>query len=229
MSAPEPTRPRLLAAAPWIVVLAGVLVMIVLFAFASGFLTGDRRTSGAPDPAWPFAPGSTPSPVDSATDPASPGGSPSAGPRTPTPTATRPNGGGKPAASRAAPPRTTPPQARPTSSAPKPPEPLTGRYRVLAEYRDSFIAEVLVRNEAGSAQSWTVELRFRNEVDDLWGFWVEGAPRPSVDRDDGRWIFRSGAPLPSGRSDPLRFQFEHWGDGERPISCTVNGRACEID
>ncbi|AVT32148.1 MULTISPECIES: cellulose-binding protein [unclassified Plantactinospora] len=227
MSAPEPTRPRLLAAAPWIVVLAGVLVMTVLFALAAGYLTGDRRTSGAPEPAWPFAPGSTPAPVDSGTDPASPSSSPSAAPRTPTPTSARPNGG-KPAASRPAPPRTTPARPRPTTSAPKPPEPLTGRYRVLADYRDSFIAEVLVRNESGSAQSWTVELRFRHEVDDLRGFWVEGAPRPSVDRDDGRWIFRSGAPLAGGESDPLRFQFERWGDGERPISCTVNGRACQI-
>ncbi|WP_460916762.1 hypothetical protein [Plantactinospora veratri] len=80
MSAPEPTRPRLLAAAPWIVVLAGVLVMTVLFALATGYLTGDRRTSGAPEPAWPFAPGSTPAPVDSGTGAASPSGSPTATP-----------------------------------------------------------------------------------------------------------------------------------------------------
>ncbi|GAA3764697.1 hypothetical protein GCM10022225_58430 [Plantactinospora mayteni] len=230
MSTPEPTRPRLLAAAPWIVVLAGVLVMTVIFVFATGYLARDRRTSGAPETAWPFAPGATPSPVASDTDPASPGGSPPAGPRTPTPTSARPNGGDKPAASRAAPPRTTttPPPARPTTAAPKPPDPLTGRYRVLADYRDSFIAEVLVRNDAGSAQSWTVELRFRNEVHDLRAFWVESAPRPSVDRDNGRWIFRSGTPLSNGRSDPLRFHFARWGDGEQPISCTVNGRACEI-
>ncbi|MEQ4305634.1 cellulose-binding protein [Plantactinospora sp. B6F1] len=222
---PEPTRPRFLAAAPWIVVLAGVLVMTVLFVFATGYLTGDRRTAGAPEPAWPFAPGSTPAPEASATDPA---GGPSAGSRTPTPTPARPNGGGKPGTSRAVPTRTTPPPPRPTGAAPKSPEPLTGRYRVLAEHRGSFIAEVLVRNESGSAQSWTVELRFDNQVNDLRWFWVEGAPRPSVDRADGRWIFRSGAPLAAGRSDPLRFQFERWGDDERPISCTVNGRACQL-
>ncbi|MFY1693696.1 hypothetical protein [Plantactinospora sp. WMMB782] len=227
MSTSDPTRPRWLAAAPWIVVLAGVLVMTMLFAFATGYLTGDRRTSGAPDPDWPFAPGSTPSALASGTDPANPAASPTPGSRTPPPSSGP--GGDKPEASRAAPPRSAPPRARPTTATPKPAEPaLTGRYRVHADFRDSFIAEVLIRNPAGSARSWTVELRFPREVDDLRAVWVDNAPRPSVDRDDGRWIFRSGAPLAGGRSDPLRFQFERWGDGERPISCTVNGRACEI-
>lgn len=220
MSAPEPTRPRLLAAAPWLVVLAGVLVMTVLLVLATGYLTTDRRTSGAPDPAWPFAPGTTPSP--GASGPASP--TTSAGLRSPVPTPARPNS----SPSRGGSARTTAPAARPATSAPKPPPAgLTGRYRVLDDGRDWFTGEVLVRNASSSAQSWTVELRFRDEVD-LRDFWVESAPRPSVDRSDGRYVFRSGVPLPAGSSAPLRFRFAHWGDEEIPSSCTVNGRTCTI-
>ncbi|GIG92936.1 cellulose-binding protein [Plantactinospora endophytica] len=230
MSAPEPTRPRFLAAAPWLVVLAGVLVMIILFVLATGYFSSDlRRTSGVPDPAWPFAQGGTPS---SAAGPASPtDGVPTVEPALPTPTTARPAGARNPAPSRTTPSRgtTPPPSFRPTTAAPKPAEPaLTGRYRVLADYRDSFIAEVLVRNTGGAAQSWTVELRFRNEVHGLRNYWIEGAPRPSADRDDGRYVFRSGVPLSGNRSDPLRFHLERWGDSERPISCTVNGRACDL-
>ncbi|WP_422774260.1 hypothetical protein ACN28C_16145 [Plantactinospora sp. WMMC1484] len=231
MSTPEPTRPRLLQATPWAVVLAGVLVMIVLFALATGYLTGGpRHSSGAPDPAWPFAPGATPSSVASVDDAPSPARSSAGGFHQPTSAADRQGGGDKEEGSRATPTRTTASPPRPTTAAPKPPPepPLTGRYRVLADYRDSFIAEVFIRNDGDSAQSWRVELRFRSEVHGLRAFWVEGAPRPSVDRDGSRYVFRSGAPLQGNRSDPLRFHLDRWGNGERPISCTVNGRPCEI-
>ncbi|MFC6021037.1 hypothetical protein ACFP2T_33305 [Plantactinospora solaniradicis] len=226
MNTPEPSRPRLLASAPWIVVLAGVLVMTVLFVITTGYLSADRRSSGAPEPVWPFEPGTTTSPLVSAAGPVSPSASPSADGRSPGPdsrpsraatTPTRPN-----------PARTTAP-ARPTSAAP-PPAPkaeLTGRYRVLAEYRDSFVGEVLVRNVSGTAGVWTVELRFPDEIDDLRAFWVEGAPEPTLQRSDGRYIFK-GSALAGGGSAPLRFHFERRGYRETPSSCAVNGRACEI-
>ncbi|MBF9130948.1 cellulose-binding protein [Plantactinospora sp. S1510] len=227
MSTPESSRPRLLASAPWIVVLAGVLVMTVLFVITTGYLSADRRSSGAPEPVWPFEPGTTTSPLASAADPAGPSASPGAEDRSTGPDARPSRAAVTPARTR--PPRTTAPGARPTSAAPPaaPQAELTGRYRVLADYRDSFVGEVLVRNVSGTAGVWTVELRFPDEVDDLRGFWAEGAPQPTVQRSDGRYVFK-GSTLAGGGSVPLRFHFERRGYRETPNSCAVNGRACEL-
>jgi hypothetical protein len=217
----------LLASAPWIVVLAGVLVMTVLFVITTGYLSADRRSSGAPEPVWPFVPGTTTSPLASAADPVGPSTSPDAEDRSTGPDARPSRATTTPA--RTKPTRTTAPPARPTSAAP-PPAPqaeLTGRYRVLADYRDSFIGEVLVRNVSGTAGAWTVELRFPDEVDDLRGFWVEGAPQPTLQRSDGRYVFK-GSALAGGGSASLRFHFERRGYRETPSSCTVNGRACDL-
>ncbi|MBE1492097.1 hypothetical protein [Plantactinospora soyae] len=229
MNAPEPTRPRLLASAPWIVVLAGVLVMTVLFVLTTGYLSADRRSSGAPEPVWPFVPGTTTSPLVSAAGPVSPSASPLGGDRSPGPDARPSRAATSP--SRLTPARTTAPATRPTSASPPavpaPRAELTGRYRVLADYRDSFVGEVLVRNVSGTAGVWTVELRFPDEIDDLRSYWVEGADRPTLQRSDGRYIFK-GTALAGGASAPLRFHFERRGYRETPTSCAVNGRACEL-
>jgi hypothetical protein len=219
----------MLAVAPWAVVLAGVLVMTVLLVLATGYLSADRRSSGAPEPVWPFAPGNTPSPPIT-TGSETPDAPPVAGVRSPVPTSRSTAASRKP--SRPVPSRTTASTARPATVVPPPPAPpqaeLTARFRVLADYRDSFIGEVLIRNRSGTSGSWTVELRFRDEVDQLRNFWVEGAPRPELRRSGDRYVFTGVGALSGGASAPLRFHFDRRGDRETPLSCTVNGRGCDI-
>ncbi|MEE6256924.1 cellulose binding domain-containing protein [Plantactinospora sonchi] len=229
MNAPEPSRWRLLAAAPWIVVMAGVLVMIVLFVAATGYLAGDRRPASAPEPVFPFVPGNTPTPEITVEASGSP--SPSAGPTSRSPVATaRPTSPGA-TPSRPGQPRPTTPAGRPSTSAPPNPPPaqptgLTARYRVTNDWRGMFMAEVRIRNEASSPRSWTVELRFPSGVGRLRAYWVDESSQPTLRRSGETYIFTGAQPAPAGGSVPLRVQFEHDDRTDRPALCTVNGVAC---
>ncbi|MDQ7910634.1 hypothetical protein RB614_39680 [Phytohabitans sp. ZYX-F-186] len=114
------------------------------------------------------------------------------------------------------------PSPRRTTAAP--PE-VTGRYRVVETYRDSFIGEVRVANAASRSRPWSVRLRF-SATGDLRAFWVEGAPRPTLQRSGDVFTFTGGAPVGAGRAAPLRFQFERDGPVPAPTTCSVNGTGC---
>ncbi|GAA4722882.1 cellulose binding domain-containing protein [Phytohabitans rumicis] len=115
----------------------------------------------------------------------------------------------------------------PTTQAPPAPPAVTGDYRVLNSYGDSFIAEVLVTNSSGSGRDWTVRLQFPTNVGRLHTFWVEGAPQATLQRLGPAYVFTSGVEVPARSSVPLRFQFERWGQDNDPSACAVNGTPCD--
>lgn len=229
----EPRQgPRIVDMAPWLVVGCGVGVMIFLFVAVIAGLPGTRP--GAADnqagfsPAWPFDPdpgrftpagptvGFEPSPTAEVSIPAS--GEPARTParRTPPAPVTRP-------------PRSQP--AAPTSQPAAPPperSDVTGRYRVMSSYHDSFLGEVLVINRGRTDRQWTVELRFPENVGRLRTAWVESAPQATLRRSADRYIFTSTAPVAAGSSVPLRFHFDRSGRGETPSECRANGTRCTI-
>lgn len=106
--------------------------------------------------------------------------------------------------------------------------PVTGRYRVLDSYGDSFIGEVAVTNDAGDARDWTVTLTFPDSVTGLRTSWLESLPQPTLTRDGRTFRWRSSVPLSAGATGLLRFHLERSGRGERPSACTVNGARCVI-
>lgn len=224
MSGSGPARWRSLGPVPWLVVLGGVLVMLVLLVTATTYLSADRPIAGAPDPVWPFAPGASSAPE-----------APSAGstgaPRTvaPTPPPSSPaarSSGAAPATPRGTRPPATP-STEPSTAAPAA-SPLTGRYRVLASYRDSFLAEVRLHNGSATEKPWTVELRFPPEVGRLRSYWVEAAPQPMLRRVGAAYVFTSTVALPAGASVSLRVNLDRYGSGDLPTECAVNGARCAI-
>lgn len=231
--------PRIVDMAPWLVVGCGVGVMIFLFVAVLAGLPGTRPGPVAGpagfSPAWPFGPDAErPTPAG---DEVSPTWSPSAaasippggeaatgGPATtaggPAATAT----GRTPPAARPAPTTASPTRTRPADPPPRPE--VTGRYRVMASFHDSFQGEVLVTNNGPAARQWSVELRFPGNVGRLQTSWVESAPQATLRRSGDRYIFTSTVPLAAGSSVPLRFQFDRSGRGDLPSDCRVNGTRC---
>ncbi|MBO4209276.1 cellulose binding domain-containing protein [Micromonospora echinofusca] len=218
-----------IAAAPWIVVMLGVGTMVVLLVLAVGAVRGDRRpfdglaVDAAPPPTLPADDGrlTTNGPrVDGSASPtpgrtsARPSVSPS---RSSTP---RPTASGTP--SRSATPGTLLSPPAPSTAA------MTGRYRVLESYRDSFIGEVRVVNTSTTAQNWSVRLTFPKEVDRLRTHWVESAAQAAASRSGSAYVFTSGAPLGPGQTAYLRMHFHRSGSTDRPTGCTVNGVACAV-
>jgi hypothetical protein len=219
---PSPGR-RLVASSPWIVVFAGVVVMVVLLIVALGTYRG---RSPAPDAgAEPYPPLPLPQLAGSPTTtapasptpppPALPGLSPRAtGLPTRSPAASRTSavgGVGKPLSTRSS----TPP------APPRPPA-MTGRYGVVETFDGGFIAEVLISNGADEERGWTVWLAFPGGR--LVTAWVEGAPQGTVRKSDGGFSYTSGADVPAGGSATLRFYIE--GATTRPSECTVDGFGC---
>lgn len=147
------------------------------------------------------------------------------------PSAPRP--GALPVPSLATPPFLAGP-APPSSAAPEPrrkavttPPDVTGRYRVVDTYRDSFIGEVRVANTASRSRTWTVRLRF-SSTDRLRAFWVEGAPRPALARSGDTFTFTGAAPVAAGKAAPLRFHFDRDGPVPTLTACSVNGTGCSF-
>ncbi|GAA4460511.1 cellulose binding domain-containing protein [Phytohabitans houttuyneae] len=122
-----------------------------------------------------------------------------------------------------APPSTAPAPPRRTA----PPPEVTGRYRVIDTYRDSFIGEVRVANAASRSRTWTVRLRF-SSTDTLRAFWVEGAPKPELARSGDTFTFTGAAPVAAGKAAPLRFHFDRDGPVPTLTACSVNGRGCTL-
>jgi hypothetical protein len=92
---------------------------------------------------------------------------------------------------------------------------VTGRYRVLSSYGDSFIAEVLVTNASSGFRSWTVTLVF-----------PDGVPQPTLRRSGQRYTFTSAVPIPPKSSIELKFDFSRSGRNNNPASCRTNGVTC---
>ncbi|MEW2385073.1 hypothetical protein AB0873_23720 [Micromonospora sp. NPDC047707] len=219
----------MLASVPWIVVLSGVVLLVVLLVMALLSFRGSERHA-APPPAPPLvlptpaaAASAYPSPAPaSATAAASPTASASAtttATRVPRPTRTR----------------STPPA---TASSPVPPSPLVGggdasagqvtaRYEVTDRHRDSFEAELVVRNRTGEARDWRVELTFTGDID---SFRVYGRSGVSVSAEGGgRYVLRGTGPVGAGEAERFHLWISHDGADTEPDRCTVNDADCVIE
>ncbi|MGN9906967.1 cellulose binding domain-containing protein [Phytohabitans sp. LJ34] len=199
----ERGRPGAFELLPWVPSVLGVLVMLGLL----GFAVVNLRPSGGDLAATPAAP------PPSSTPPFL------AGPAEPEPP---PNGG----AATAQTPRPSPSPSPPTTTQAPPPPPLVGRFVVVDTFKDSFIGEVRVTNTSKTARGWTVRLRFGSSVGGLRTFWVERAPRPTLERSGDLLTFTSGAPIAAGKAAQLRFQLDRDGSGVKPSACSVNGSPC---
>ncbi|GAA0586313.1 hypothetical protein GCM10010172_84500 [Paractinoplanes ferrugineus] len=129
---------------------------------------------------------------------------------------------GQPPATRGRPPAAV--TAPRTTAAPRTVAPtgVTGTYRVVESYPDSFIGEVLVRNPTGSERSWRVTLSYPGE---LVTSWLESLPQPTLARRGNTYTWTSSVPLAARSSGSLRFHFKLSGSAG-PSGCTVDGSPC---
>ncbi|TDB74319.1 cellulose-binding protein [Micromonospora sp. KC721] len=220
MSGTPHPRAASLRSLPWLVVILGVAVMVLLLVVALGTTGGRRPVADLPPPApamsMPTLAAAVPSMrANTDTAPAVPGllprsnapASPSASSPSATPGRT---GGASPTAS-------TPP------ASPSPRPSVFGRFRMMADYGDGYAGEVLLVNTTLRPRSWTVRLvqpRGR-----LGGIWVESAPQGTTQVRDGVLTYTSGVDLAPRTSVQLRFIYEYTG-GVKPSGCTVNGFPC---
>ncbi|MEV4656333.1 cellulose binding domain-containing protein [Micromonospora sp. NPDC049301] len=220
--APRPSRgPAAVVSSPWIVVLAGVVVMVVLLFVALGAYRGRSPVpDAAPPPALPLPQGpvpstvATPTPSGSSTAPPRPGLSPRASGLSPSASA----GSRPPTAGRTGGPASSRPANRPAQGAPV----VSGRYRVVQSFDGGFIGEVLIVNAAGEDRGWTVRLDFAGGR--LVTAWVEGVPQGTVRQSDDGFTYASGVRVPAGGSASLRFHWERASSS--PQVCTVDGVRC---
>ncbi|MGV9214589.1 cellulose binding domain-containing protein [Micromonospora sp. RB23] len=221
--APRPSHgPAAIASSPWIVVGAGVVVMVVLLFVALGAYRGRSPArddgpppAGLPLPQAPVSPSGlspTPLPQNSAL---LPGLSPRATGLPPsTPAMSRPPAVGPSVASTSARPASRPPPQQPPA--------VGGRYRVVQSFDGGFIGEVLIVNASGVDRGWTVRFEFAGGR--LVTTWVEGVPQGTVRQFDGGFTYVSGVDVPAGGSVALRFHLER--ASTTPRGCTVDGARC---
>ncbi|MFI6262819.1 cellulose binding domain-containing protein [Micromonospora sp. NPDC051006] len=218
--APRPSHGRAIASSPWIVVFAGVVVMVVLLLVALSAYRGRSPAAQlppGPNPAVPLpAPstaGPSPSPSPSATRSVT---VPSRSPRPSGPAATIRAGSTSPTG--------PPPAAAPRGSVPPPSPPVvTGRYQVDQTFDGGFIGTVLITNASGSARAWTVRLTFSGGR--VVTAWVAGAPQGTLRAtDDGGYTYTGGVDVAAGASARLQFHVER--ASTRPVLCTVNDAGC---
>jgi hypothetical protein len=212
-SRPFPPHGSALASSPWILVMVGVVIMVVLLAIAVGAYRGPGPDfQPVPRGAPPVA--AAPIPAREASGsvvPAVPGLSPR---RTDLPS---------PALSASSP---SQPPAAPLPVAPSPttvpPAPLDAHYQILQVFQDGFIAEVLIRNTSGGDLGWVARVDYPGGR--VVTAWLEGVPQGTFSGVGGTLIYRSGPDLAAGSSVFLRFHIE--SAGFRPASCTVSERTC---
>jgi hypothetical protein len=225
----RPPRAGVLGSAPWAVVFAGLAIMVVLLVVAITSAPVERGMSDdSPVLGLPAVPTTTP-PVVTGGDLASlaPPGTAAPSPAAPTSSSpvppTWPDEGGAPPATA---PGTEPDHPVPSVVQPPKPAEVTGRYRLLDSYGDSFIAEVLIGNVTSGERQWTVQLQFPADVGDLRTSWVEGAPQATLRRSGSTYVWTSTVALAGGSSVPLRFQFNRTGTTNTPSTCVTNGTRC---
>ncbi|WP_328652980.1 cellulose binding domain-containing protein [Micromonospora sp. NBC_00330] len=217
-----PHGPVAIATSPWIVVGAGVVVMVVLLIVALGAYRGrSPAPDGAQPPALPVpsavvapsVPTSVPSPA-----PVLPGISGRASGLPPSGAA----GSGSPSADPTVGPIEKPPATRaPSRAAPEQPA-MTGRYRVVQSFDGGFIGEVAMVNTSTRSRGWTVRLEFSGGR--LVTAWVEGVPQGTVRQFDDGFTYVSGVDVSPGGSVSLRFHMER--APSTPRECTVDGGRC---
>ncbi|MET8234090.1 cellulose binding domain-containing protein [Micromonospora sp. NPDC005298] len=214
----RPSRgPVAIASSPWIVVLAGVVVMVVLLIVALGAYRGRSPASdaGSPPPALPLPRVPSGEPAPAATGSSAPELRPGLSPRA----SGVPSSG--PAVTWAPTVASTP--AREPTRAPQAPPPVSGRYRVVQSFDGGFIGEVLVVNASGVRRGWSVRFEFSGGGR-LVTTWVEGVPQGTVRQFDGGFTYVSGVDVPPGGSAALRFHLER--ASVTPRGCTVDGVRC---
>ncbi|WP_147434597.1 cellulose binding domain-containing protein [Micromonospora musae] len=223
-----------MASSPWIVVFAGVVVMVVLLVIVLGTYRGRSDAEvprglevGAPMPTPPWlsasptgsasadSTGGTRSPSSSPSSSPTLSSTPSAPASPPSPSSVLPGSPSVPASPRVstAPPAPPAPPAQPE---------LTGRYRVTSTFSGGFIAEVQVSNESGAGQEWQVRLGFSGGR--VTTAWVVNAPQGRLRENDDIYTYSGGADLAPGQSARLMFHVER--AETRPAECAVNGVTC---
>jgi hypothetical protein len=217
-----PHGPVAIATSPWIVVGAGVVVMVVLLIVALGAYRGrSPAPHGAQPPALPVpsgvvapsVPTSVPSPA-----PVLPGISGRASGLPPSAAA----GSGSPSADPTVGPIGKPSATRsPSRAAPGQPA-MTGRYRVVQSFDGGFIGEVAMVNTSTRSRGWTVRLEFSGGR--LVTAWVEGVPQGTIRQSDDGFTYVSGVDVSPGGSVSLRFHMER--ASHTPRECTVDGVRC---
>lgn len=238
------TPSTVIVLAPWVVVLSGLAVMVVIFLVAAGCVPMQTRAIGEPPPTVVPESEPEPEPRVAASPPAvNTGGQlvaaapPPSGeavlrpaPSSPAPStsAVMPPSPAGPTHRPVEPPRATKPAPPRTPAPPADPD-VVGRYRVLQQFGDGFIAEVLVVNTSRRDRDWTVTVRFPDNVGRLYAAWVEGAPQATVRRSGREYVFTSSVPVGAHSSVPLRFHFERHGRGTTPQRCLANGAPCDLD
>ncbi|MET8045835.1 cellulose binding domain-containing protein [Micromonospora sp. NPDC005215] len=212
--------PAAIVSSPWIVVGAGVLVMVVLLVMALGAYRGrSPAPDGAPVPpvltlptgvGAPSVPGpaSSPPPVRPGLSGRASGLPPSAtaGSRSPSVGA---SGGG-------------PVVTRSPSRAPQGQPAMSGRYRVVQSFDGGFIGEVSMVNRSAESRGWTVRLEFSGGR--LVTAWVEGVPQGTLRQSGDGFTYVSGVDVRPGGSVSLRFHLER--TSSTPRVCTVDGVRC---
>ncbi|WP_157756867.1 hypothetical protein [Plantactinospora sp. KBS50] len=230
----EGRRVGLLAYAPWIVIVVGAAVMMVLFVIAAAAFSGIRTGSGRPaaGPELPSAMSPLATEEDPAVgadgDPPSPDGSGGSA----APASTGAGTGAAPAATSRAP-RPASPSASPRAGTASPPataQPsvLAGSYRVREGWPGLSAGELTVDNPSGTAQPWTATLSFPDRAGELRAYWVDGVPQPTLRRSGGRYVFTGAIPLGARASLRLQLQFHHSNGPARPAECSVNGASCTV-
>ncbi|WP_406071411.1 cellulose binding domain-containing protein [Micromonospora sp. NBC_01638] len=211
--------PVAIVSSPWIVVGAGVVVMVVLLFVALGAYRGRSPVPGGASlpPALPLpsvvAASSAPG-LASSSAPVRPGLSVQASGLPPSATA----GSVSPPAGRTGAPTVT----RSPSRAPQGQPPVSGRYRVVQSFDGGFIGEVLIINSSAQSRGWTVWLEFSGGR--LVTAWVEGVPQGTLRQTDGGFSYVSGVDVQPGGSVSLRFHLEQTSG--TPRECTVDGVRC---
>ncbi|WCN79788.1 cellulose binding domain-containing protein [Micromonospora sp. LH3U1] len=209
--------PVAIVSSPWIVVGAGVVVMVVLLFVALGAYRGRSPAPGGaslppalPPPSVVAAP-SAPGPASA---PVRPGLSGRASGLPPSATA----GSVSPPAGRTGAPTVT----RSPSRAPQGQPAVSGRYRVVQTFDGGFIGEVSMVNSSAQSRGWTVRLEFSGGR--LVTTWVEGVPQGTLRQTDGGFTYVSGVDVRPGGSVSLRFHLERTSG--TPRECTVDGVRC---
>ncbi|MER7891186.1 hypothetical protein ABTX15_15305 [Micromonospora sp. NPDC094482] len=203
---------------PWIVVLLGVATLATIMLVASLSFRGREPkpvAASVPPLALPIPP-AEPSP--SATGSPSPSRSRVTASARPSRSATR----SAPATTPASPPPSSPATGQPLVGTGA----LTATYRVRDADRDDVEAELLVENQSGRAEEWTVSFTFTGRV---WGVRVSGGSWPMlIYRGDNRYELRGTDPLQDGGSIELEVQFSRRDSDDGLTGCTVNGSACTL-
>ncbi|WBB50107.1 hypothetical protein O3597_06485 [Verrucosispora sp. WMMA2044] len=226
---------RMIASAPWVVVLVGVAVLAVLLVVALLSFRGPESPSawspgppmglptavgqrGDSTPTAPSTASTGPSASATSTASVSPTGSPtrSGSPQPPT-DPSRTGSAAGPDASRS-------PSASVSAVPADEGGTVTASYRVQDSDADHFEAQLVVRNGTSRSDDWQVELRF---VGGVTGVRASSGPGVSVTIRGSGWYLLSGTgQLAAGAQQSVQLRFTRTGGGEYPTQCTVNGAGC---